>query len=591
MALLPLLEIVIRKFYASGIPGSATWVQHLALWVGFLGAAIAARKGEMLSLTAGSALLKDKWKNAADVFTTGVGFAVCAVLAKGSLVLVLVEREGGRDLALGLPVWVAQTIMPIGFSVIGIRILARLPGGWRARAIAASFVAVPILLGWTEDLPGSGVLLPLLLIIVLATTLGAPIFVGLGGVAAVLLWNNYDPVSAIAVETYNLALKPILPTIPLFTLAGYILAEGGTPGRLVRLFRSVFGWMPGGVAIVAIGVCAFFTSFTGGSGVTILAMGGLLYPMLLEEKYPEQFSSGLLTSAGSLGLLFPPSLAVILYGLVAEIDIRKLFVSGWVPAILEITLVAAFALLYSRRSAVVRVPFHARRALAALWQAKWEVAIPVILLGSILGGFATLVEAAAVTVLYALLLEFVIYRDLHIRRDLLRVVGNAATLIGGVLIILGVALGLTNYLVIARIPLQAVEWVQNVRRITSVLPPSLERLSPHRRMPHGHLLRDRCGGSSHYSPGARLRCGSVSPGYHLSHEPGAGLLDPPGRHESLLGVLSLQTAAARNLSRRISLPGDSSRGGLAGDLHTGLDGISPPPAGDGINETPSARTR
>ena len=441
MALLPLLEIVIRKFYASGIPGSATWVQHLALWVGFLGAAIAARKGEMLSLTAGSALLKDKWKNAADVFTTGVGFAVCAVLAKGSLVLVLVEREGGRDLALGLPVWVAQTIMPIGFSVIGIRILARLPGGWRARAIAASFVAVPILLGWTEDLPGSGALLPLLLIIVLATTLGAPIFVGLGGVAAVLLWNNYDPVSAIAVETYNLALKPILPTIPLFTLAGYILAEGGTPGRLVRLFRSVFGWMPGGVAIVAIGVCAFFTSFTGGSGVTILAMGGLLYPMLLEEKYPEQFSSGLLTSAGSLGLLFPPSLAVILYGLVAEIDIRKLFVSGWVPAILEITLVAAFALFYSRRSAVVRVPFHARRALEALWQAKWEVAIPVILLGSILGGFATLVEAAAVTVLYALLLEFVIYRDLHIRRDLLRVVGNAATLIGGVLIILGVALG------------------------------------------------------------------------------------------------------------------------------------------------------
>ena len=308
MALLPLLEIVIRKFYASGIPGSATWVQHLALWVGFLGAAIAARKGEMLSLTAGSALLKDKWKNAADVFTTGVGFAVCAVLAKGSLVLVLVEREGGRDLALGLPVWVAQTIMPIGFSVIGIRILARLPGGWRARAIAASFVAVPILLGWTEDLPGSGALLPLLLIIVLATTLGAPIFVGLGGVAAVLLWNNYDPVSAIAVETYNLALKPILPTIPaLHVWPATSWRRVERRGRLVRLFRSVFGWMPGGVAIVAIGVCAFFTSFTGGSGVTILAMGGLLYPMLLEEKYPEQFSSGLLTSAGSLGLLFPPS--------------------------------------------------------------------------------------------------------------------------------------------------------------------------------------------------------------------------------------------------------------------------------------------
>ncbi len=460
MALLPLLEIVIRKFYTSGIPGSATWVQHLALWVGFLGAAIAARKGEMLSLTAGGTLLRNKWKTAAEIFTAGVGFAVCAVLAKGSLELVLVEREGGRELALGVPVWFAEVIMPVAFAVIGVRILQRLPGGWSSRVIAASFVVVPILLGWMEDLPGSGVLLPLVLTIILATALGAPIFVGLAGVAAVLLWNNYDPVSAIAVETYNLALKPILPTIPLFTLAGYILAEGGTPRRLVRLFRAVFGWMPGGVAIAAIGVCAFFTSFTGGSGVTILAMGGLLYPMLIEEKYREQFSSGLLTSAGSLGLLFPPSLAVILYGLVAGIDIRKLFVSGWVPAILEIALVAAFALVYSRRSQVVRVPFHGRQALEAAWKAKWEIAIPVIVVGSILGGFATLVEAAAVTVLYALVLEFAIHRDLELRRDLLRVVGNAATLIGGVLIILGVALGLTNYLVIARIPLQAVEWVQ-----------------------------------------------------------------------------------------------------------------------------------
>jgi len=460
MALLPLLEIVIRRFHAGGIPGSATWVQHLALWVGFLGAAIAARKGEMLSLTAGTSFLKGMWKTTAEVFTAGVGMAVCAVLGKGSLELAMVEREGGRELALGLPVWVAQIIMPVAFMVIGLRILLRLPG-WRNRIVAASFVAVPVLLGAMEDLPGSGVLLPLLLVVILAAALGAPIFVGLGGVAAVLLWNNYDPVSAIPVETYNLALKPILPTIPLFTLAGYILAEGGTPRRLVRLFRSLFGWMPGGVAIAAIAVCAFFTSFTGGSGVTVLAMGGLLYPLLLEEKYGEQFSSGLLTSAGSLGLLFPPSLAVILYGLVAETDIRRLFVSGWVPDVLEILLVSGFALFHTRRSGMTRVSFDLRRALEASWQAKWEVAIPVILLGSILGGFATLVEASAVTVLYALVLEFFIHKDLRMRRDLVRVFGNAATLIGGVLIILGVALGLTNYLVIAEIPSLAVDWVQS----------------------------------------------------------------------------------------------------------------------------------
>ena len=452
MALLPLLEIVIRKFYASGIPGSSLWVQHLALWVGFLGAAIAARRGRLLSLTAGADLLKAEARIATQIFTAGVSFAVCAVLARGSLELVGVEREGGKILALGVPVWVAQIIMPIGFAVIGLRILWKVSPWW-SRAVAAGFLMFPILLGSFEDLPGSGVLIPLLIVIIAATALGAPIFVGLGGAAAVLLWNMYDPVSAIPLETYSLALNPILPTIPLFTLAGYILAEGGTPRRLVELFRSAFGWMPGGVALVAVVVCAFFTSFTGGSGVTILAMGGLLYPMLIEEKHPIKFSTGLLTSAGSLGLFFPPSLAVILYGLVAEVEIRKLFVAGWAPGMLQILLVAAYALYFSMRTGVTRVRFEPQRALSALWRAKWEVAIPVVLLGAILGGFATLVEASAVTVLYAFVLEFLVHRDLKLR-DLPRVVGNAATLIGGVLTILGVALGLTNYLVIAQIPLR-----------------------------------------------------------------------------------------------------------------------------------------
>jgi tripartite ATP-independent transporter DctM subunit len=190
-------------------------------------------------------------------------------------------------------------------------------------------------------------------------------------------------------------------------------------------------------------------------------MGGLLYPMLIEEKHSHKFSTGLLTSAGSLGLLFPPSLAVILYGLVAEVEIRGLFVAGWVPGMLLVVFVAAYVILQSRRTKIARVPFEGKRALSALWQAKWEVAIPFVLLGSILGGFATLVEASAVTVLYAFVLEFFIHRDLTLRRDLLRVVANAAVLIGGVLTILGVALGLTNYLVIAEIPYLAVEWVQS----------------------------------------------------------------------------------------------------------------------------------
>jgi tripartite ATP-independent transporter DctM subunit len=196
-------------------------------------------------------------------------------------------------------------------------------------------------------------------------------------------------------------------------------------------------------------------------------MGGLLFPMLVAEGYTSKFSTGLLTSAGSLGLLFPPSLAVILYGLVAEIELRHLFLAGFLPGILEICLVAVLAFAAARNSAVARVRFDARGALTAIWKAKWELLIPVLVLGSILFGFATLVEAAALTVLYAFLLEFVIHRELGVRKDLLRVGGDAAAVIGGVLIILGVALGLTNYLVFAEIPQLGALWVQSL--VTSPL--------------------------------------------------------------------------------------------------------------------------
>lgn len=461
MAVLPLLEIVLRKTFSGGIPGSALWVQHLTLWIGFLGAAIAARRGELLSLSVGTSLLGHKTKEVAQIFASGMGVAVCAALAYGSLQLVLAEREGGSLLALGMPVWVAEGIMPLGFSVIGFRILWKVPFGWKGRALTASFLIFPIVMWALEALPGHGLWIPLLVALIVATALGAPIFVILGGAAAILLWDNFEPVSAIAAETYGLTLNPILPTIPLFTFAGYILAEGGTPTRLVGLFRALFGWMPGGLAVVAIVVCAFFTSFTGGSGVTVLAMGGLLYPMLREDGHSHKFTSGLLTASGSLGLLFPPSLAILLYGIVAEIDIPRLFLSGLVPGVLEIILVAGFALLYGKRSGMARVPFDFQKAVRALWEAKWEVAIPILVLGSILSGLATLVEASAVTVLYAFVLEFFIRGNLRLGRDLRRVVGSAATLIGGVLIILGVALGLTNFFVMQEIPSQATQWVQS----------------------------------------------------------------------------------------------------------------------------------
>lgn len=460
MALLPIIEIITRQLSKSGIPGSIMWTRLLVLWVAFLGAVIAARRGELLSL-ATKDLITGRSKRLVDVLTSGVSFTVCAVLFWVSWQFVRLEREGGSLFALDVPVWVVQLIMPIGFALIAVRILARVPGGWTVKLASALFLLVPLLMTWPFDLRDSGLLIPLLFGVVLATALGVPIFIGLAGVAAVLLWDNYEPVMAIPMEAYNLSVKGHLPAIPLFTLAGFILAEGGTPKRLVALFRALFGWIPGGVAVVAILVCAFFTSFTGGSGVTILAMGGLLFPMLIHEKYSDRFTSGLLTSAGSLGLLLPPSLAVILYSVVAEIEIRKLFVSGFVPAMMELTLVAVYVFLFSRRTEVTRVRFEPRPVLRAMHGAIWELVVPALVLGSFLGGLATLVETAAITVLYALILEFVIRRNLTLKSDLLRVVSNAATLVGGVLLILGVAMGLTNFLIIAEIPDQTVEWVQS----------------------------------------------------------------------------------------------------------------------------------
>ncbi len=465
MAALPITEALIRPFHPTGIPGSGVWVPHLVLWVGFLGAAIAARRGELLSLGVGTQSLPEAWRPRALVLANAVGAVVSFTMAWASVVLILAEWEGGRELALGIPVWLAAGVMPFGFGLIGWRLWIRIPRRW-GKVAAVFGLAIPLLMheGITGfELTGAGIHWPLVVVIAVAAGLGTPIFAALAGIAGVLLWANWDPISAIPAEAYSMVNKATLPTIPLFTLAGFVLAEGGAPRRLVVLFRAFFGWMPGGVAVAAIVSSAFFTCFTGGSGVSILAMGGLLYPMLIADRLRPNLATGLLTSAGSLGLLFPPSLAVILYGIVAEVEITRLFVAGFAPAVLEIGMVTAFTILVARRrSDAVVSRFRSRDAFSALWAAKWEVAIPIFVLVLFFGGFATLVEASALTVLYALFVEFVIHREGKTLADLVRTGANAVTLIGGVLLILGAALGLTNYMIFADIPYLATEWAQSV---------------------------------------------------------------------------------------------------------------------------------
>src|SRR5688572_8951521 len=284
------------------------------------------------------------------------------------------------------------------------------------------------------------------------------------------------PVSIMSVENYYLVTDAVLPSIPLFTLAGYFLAEGGASKRLVRVFQTLFGQFRGGPGIATALVCAFFTSFTGASGVTILALGGLLMPVLIQAKYSEKTALGLVTGAGSLGLLFPPCLPLILYAVIAqrtiqnlelpegvampEVTINSLFLGGIGPGILLVVLTAWWAIRAGPKEKADRPAFNGSDAASALWDAKWELLLPVIALGVMLGGLATPVEAAAISALYAFLSQTLMHRDLHLFKDVPRVVTECGMIIGGVLLILGVAMGLTKYLIMAEVPTMGVEWVK-----------------------------------------------------------------------------------------------------------------------------------
>jgi C4-dicarboxylate transporter, DctM subunit len=226
------------------------------------------------------------------------------------------------------------------------------------------------------------------------------------------------------------------------------------------VFRGLVGWLPGGTAVVTALLCAFFTVFTGGSGVTILALGGLLFVALEADGYRERFSLGLLTASGSLGLLFPPALPLILYGIVAQVPIENLFLGGILPGILLVGLIALWGLREGVRSKARRQAFSGREALAAIWHGKWELAIPVLVLVAIFSGIATLVEAAALTALYAFVAQVFIHRELSLRRDLPRVMSECVVLVGGVLIILGVAMSLSSYMVDAQIPMRILGWAK-----------------------------------------------------------------------------------------------------------------------------------
>ncbi len=557
MMVLPLLDILARKlnalfawFPAVLVPGSLGLVQHTVLAIMMFGGAIAAREGKLLQLATTAAMVPQRFKAAAHIITAGLGAAITLYLVKAGWNYAMIERDVDSIIALGLPKWIVLMFIPVGFAMILARMIWRSSDKWHGRLVTL------LLAGWLAYLapmihnPSWTFLYCCFGLLMVAVVFGMPVFLVLGGAALIFLWNSDTPIDSIPAETYRMVVSPTIPTIPLFTLTGYFLAEGGASQRLLRVFEAFFGSLRGGPAIVTACVCAFFTAFTGGSGVTILALGGLLMPILLAEKYKERDALGLLTSAGSLGMLFPPSLPVILYGVVAGTSIKDLFLGGFFPGMILLFLTALWgiwkasrenlgkysilralklwlcigllvafftaladygwgafskiawwvlasvggapsatagvgAITFVQVSCLVFVlalcgnlfapvkqwlldPLAGRlevqkennEALEAAWDAKWELALPLVVFFFLFAIKVTLVESAALTALYAFLVEVFFYRKMKLS-DVPKVITECGILVGGVLLILGVSLGFTNDMVDAQIPDQLAAWVHN----------------------------------------------------------------------------------------------------------------------------------
>lgn len=462
MVMMPLLEATGRKLAGTGIPGATGWVQHLTLWLGLLGAILATFRGRHLAV-ATAEILHTKQFSAHLHFVVGTGtVGILLCLTWASAMLVKSQMESPEALGGWLPIWVAQTAMPISFLCMALGTTIKSAKSWRNRVL---LLALGLLLGpaltFVPEGLRSGLTNPGLLLILSLALLGMPLYVVLGGVGILLFFAAEIPIAAIPAETYRIVTQPVLPSIPLFALAGTVLAAGGAPKRLVRLVQAWTSRLPGGPSLCTVLACAIFTALTGASGVTILALGGLLLPILTAVKHKQSFGIGLLTASGSVGLLFPPSLPVILYGVYGRVAIDRLFLAALVPGLLLVIMLAGFSLYRGRNRNLQRSQFHLQEAISATWAAKGYLLLPVMVLAGLFFGLMTLVETAALTAFWAIILEAVFHKELEFRDDLPKAMIESSVIVGALLAVMGLALGLVSYMVDAEVPQRMTEWVQS----------------------------------------------------------------------------------------------------------------------------------
>ena len=465
IALLPVVAALYRAATERGWAFTAPMVQHGTLVLAFLGAWLAAREGKLLRLASG-----ELWKDAGakpwiEGTTAIVSAFTCGLLALATYDFVQLEREDEAMISQLMPSWPLLMAMPVGFTAVGAFLSWKNEWpplkGWLGRGLSFAALAFGAYAGREEGLLYGEPVGAIVLVLLLATLLGAPLFVPLGGIPLLYFLSDEIPSMAVSIEMNRLATQPFLPAIPLFSLVGFLLTEGKAPERMLRCFRACFGWLPGGTAVIATLLCAFFSIFTGGSGVTILALGGLLFRALQTEGYPEKFGLGLMTGSGSLGILLPPALPLILFGIAADVPIDELFLAGLLPGMVLIGLVCLYGARAGWSAKIERTPFDVREAGAALWDAKFELLAPILAVTALFSGWATLMEASALTAVYVLVTQTLIHRDVSLRfgveASLWSVLRNCGAVLGGILIILCCAQGLSSYLVDAEIPMRVLE--------------------------------------------------------------------------------------------------------------------------------------
>jgi tripartite ATP-independent transporter DctM subunit len=471
MAIIPLIEILLRPLSGSGIENAPVVVQHLGLAMTMFGSVAALRHGHLS--TFGSGFIPahhPRLLAGSQAFGKLFGALICGTLCIASWRLVDSERQVEHALAYGIPVWWFQATLPLGFLLLGFQMGMQGMKGVQGRLFKLLGSLLPVvvgfILGWQLD--GTAIpIWPIIIALLESLLYGAPIFTVLGGLGLALFWQDALPLASIPLSHYQSTVNPSLPALPVFTLAGLIFARTGATKRLGAVFVALFGGGATGTVVASAVLCSAFTAFTGGSGVTILALGGLLLPLLRGAGFPERRGISLVTSASALGVLLAPSVPLIMYAIIARVPINTMFMAGLIPAVIMVAFLLVFGGFLARQSPVSTAKLGVEAAIAgpgittALWAAKWEILAPVVTIGALVSGLATPTESAAIAAVYAVCTQMLVHRELSVQK-LARTLSDCAQIIGGVMLILGMALGLTNYLIEAGIPDLAIEWVQGV---------------------------------------------------------------------------------------------------------------------------------